>query len=96
MKGLSSRGIPYERTTREQRRSRTSQDRRWTRELKVRCIQVEHKRTSLGYKGVKYIPYIGSIPKGRSTYSTARGARVKGTRGGEISAIGQIYIQRIR
>ena len=43
-----------------------------------------------------YVPYIGSIPKGRSTYSTTRGARVKGTGGGEISAIGQIYIQRVK
>src|SRR5882762_1322624 len=63
---------------------------------KVRCIQVEHKRTSLRYKGVKYDPYIGNIPKGRSTYSTTRGARVKGASGGEISAIGWIYVQHVR
>jgi len=43
---------------------------------KVRCIQVEHKRTSLRYKDVKYDPDIGSIPKGRSSYSITRGARV--------------------
>ena len=63
---------------------------------KVQCIQVEHKRTSLRYTGVKYDPYIRSIPKGRSTYGTTCGARVKGASGGEISAIGWIYIQRVR
>ena len=65
MKMLSSRGIPYERATRGQRRSSTRQDRRWTRELRFNVFKVEHKRTSLEYKGVKYVPYIGSIPKGR-------------------------------
>ena len=66
-----------------------------TRRLRFDVFKVEHKRTSLEYKGVKYVPYIGSIPKGRSSYSTTRGVRVKGTDGGEISAIGWIYIQRV-
>ena len=43
------------------------------RELRFNVFKVEHKRTSLVYKGVKYVPYIGSIPKGRQSYSTTRG-----------------------
>jgi len=95
-KGLSSRGVPYERTTRGQGRSSTRQDRQRTERLRFDVFRVEHKRTSLSYKGVKYAPYIGSIPKGRSTYGITCGAGVKGTSGGEISAIGWIYIQRVR
>src|SRR5882762_10886606 len=96
MEGLSSRGVPYERTTRGQRRSSTRQDQRWTERLRFDVFRVEHKRTSLEYKGVKYVPYIGNIPKGRQSYGTTRGARVEGTSGGEISAIGRIYIQHVR
>ena len=84
---------------RGQRRSSTrqdQQDQRWTERLRFVVFRIEHKRTSLEYKGVKYVPYIGDIPKGRQSYGTTRGARVEGTSGGEISAIGRIYIQRVR
>ena len=55
-KGLSSRGVPYERTTRGQRKSSARQDRRWTSELRFDVFKVEHKRTSLESTGRKVCP----------------------------------------
>ena len=74
--GLSSRGVPYERTTRGQRRSSTRQDRRWTERLRFDVFRVEHKRTSLENTRRKVCPLYRGHTKGRSYVGITRGVRV--------------------